>query len=264
LPTRWQTPLNQAETPLLRQYTSPDGLYMNLDPVGTQNNRGHSVSYRTEAAPPIQSSGSKIIDNAERLNTGIRKASQTKILVKDAIYDTMDIPPGQYDPSLSTALLAGSVWIGARHAQRKLKSWLHEKLRNIDFNEFGDKRERLSRQLLFKGYGTIDGILKASYGVWPPKGLNIPGANKLRVDIGHVSESLGSANRTGPRKINVNITELSILPAFLGQSAVATALGHELTHILQGDFGPRLHDTFGTEAEKMVRHLPYLQSGRFC
>lgn len=130
-----------------------------------------------------------------------------------------------------------------------------------------DKRERMANQLMARGHATVDELLEASYGEWPPKGLDIIGKNRQRVNFVHLIgmieldrkhpiDSLGKmydelmkiagrASLGGDRKIGMNPLTRHFLPRFSGKSNIASTLGHETAHILQGDHYYRAHEIFG-------------------
>jgi hypothetical protein len=46
-----------------------------------------------------------------------------------------------------------------------------------------DHRERLANKLLMQGSASMDEVLYASFGAWPPAGLDIIGENNQRVNF---------------------------------------------------------------------------------
>lgn len=44
-------------------------------------------------------------------------------------------------------------------------------------------RERMANKLLMQGHASVDELLQASFGEWPPKGLDIVGTNNQRVNL---------------------------------------------------------------------------------
>ncbi len=44
-------------------------------------------------------------------------------------------------------------------------------------------RERMANKLLMQGHASVDELLQASFGEWPPKGLDIVGTNSQRVNL---------------------------------------------------------------------------------
>jgi hypothetical protein len=144
-----------------------------------------------------------------------------------------------------------------------------------------DMREQMSNQLVRRGYASMDEVLTASYGEWPPKGLDIVMKNeqvvkfnsildKIRNDpslsplkkwaeqINTVNNTYGSAETGGARIIKLNNLRLQSLPGLLGKSALASTLGHEGVHILQGDHAyraPSLYNKTGDLLSTLNRNL---------
>ena len=144
-----------------------------------------------------------------------------------------------------------------------------------------DRREIMSRQLLGAGWATVDQLLHASFGEWPPRGLDIAGPNNQTVrllssDLTDIS-ALGVANIKGYATIGID--ERAIWASGEG---VAGIIGHEATHTLQGNhsyrseyyFGNRMNGIgdSGPRSNRAVKglfdtpelkapHLQYLQQG---
>jgi hypothetical protein len=131
-----------------------------------------------------------------------------------------------------------------------------------------DVRERMANQLVMRGHASMDEILQASFGEWPPKGLEIVGQNDQRVNLVNLldmhkadpeksavrnfldkaTEKMGVAGRAtlgGERTIGINRTLTTAIPGLLGKPDLNTTLGHEGAHILQGDHYWRAEEIFG-------------------
>jgi hypothetical protein len=131
-----------------------------------------------------------------------------------------------------------------------------------------DKRERLANQLLMRGHASIDELLYASFGEWPPRGLDIVHENPRRVNLttslshfhstgNHKKQPPwhkklyeymtigGYARLGGERNIFVN-RPISLLCGAL------SVLGHEAAHILQGDHYWRARDIMGKDALSVI------------
>lgn len=128
-----------------------------------------------------------------------------------------------------------------------------------------DKREQFAAQLLMCGHASVDELLHASFGEWPPKGLDIVHENPQRVNLTtsltHFHQQSrdqkqppwhkklyewmsvnGYAYVCHTRAIFINKGLLSVF----GGNTVST-LGHETTHILQGDHFWRARDIMGKD-----------------
>ncbi len=137
---------------------------------------------------------------------------------------------------------------------------------------FFDPREAQARKLFMHGHASVDEILKASLGEWPVKGLVITGENSQRVRFSELffdpilgksqgipqpplkslrgrmeyySKTPAHAYLNGERRIGINAWECVIKPALIGRSSLASAFGHEATHISQGDHYYRARSLFG-------------------
>lgn len=145
-----------------------------------------------------------------------------------------------------------------------------------DSNSILDPRERMSRQLLNRGHASVDEIMKASYGEWPPKGLDVVSENSQRVTFGNIIDrSMGLKEATGPfaglrgkvaavmtiggdatthgdRVIRMNPVLGKVIPGIMGRSALASTLGHEGVHIMQGDNFYRAGQVYGYHNAKQV------------
>ena len=145
-----------------------------------------------------------------------------------------------------------------------------------------DPRERMANQLLMRGHATMDQILEASFGEWPPKGLEIVGANdqrvqlvpfmeyvakalkekpllqRLRVQYDVVTKYTGFSRQQGPREITINTHKfiLFTLPSLFGnkrEGRFYSTMGHEAIHTLQGDHYYRAESVFGKEYANKVQ-----------
>lgn len=147
---------------------------------------------------------------------------------------------------------------------------------NKDLPSRSDKRERMANQLLARGHATMDELLEASYGEWPPKGLDIIDGNEQRVkfvsllgmrklDIKNPLEAFrtmreelnniaGRARMQGPREIAINSISGILKPLLAGRSNIASVLGHEAVHILQGDHFWRAEDIFDKDDALDIRN----------
>jgi hypothetical protein len=147
-----------------------------------------------------------------------------------------------------------------------------------------DPRERMANKLLLQGSASMDEVLFASFGAWPPAGLKIIGENNQRVNFMSVWQmsnhlNTGSAEKdkvtlTGKLKdlfsvagratlaneriIGVNKLSTVYLDRFLSLAkgnlwaavtgnadTVRTTIAHESAHLLQGDHYWRAKEVFG-------------------
>src|SRR6185369_13712357 len=136
--------------------------------------------------------------------------------------------------------------------------------------KISDPREQMGNQLFMRGHATVDEILTASFGEWPPKGLDIVGKNDQQVlltpmrhytdqDHSPLSALLNSsglvwgiATVAGERTIGINRLMTHTIPSLFGRSVQTGRLGHEVVHVIQGDHYYRAQDTFGEEAAKRI------------
>lgn len=171
-----------------------------------------------------------------------------------------------YDKQIALSVMIGSttglVGIGAYLVKSFFES-------TKDLPKRSDKRERMANQLLARGHATVDELLEASYGDWPPKGLDLidgnpqvvtfvdmlgmtdldkdtspEGRKKQREELANVG---GRARVSGAREIGISPKNDSLTLRFTGRSALASLMGHETAHILQGDHYWRAHEIFEPE-----------------
>lgn len=120
-----------------------------------------------------------------------------------------------------------------------------------------DKRKAMANQLLMRGWATVDQLLHASFGEWPPRGLEIVHANPQRVQLtdslstfkpkSSIIERLrdylmvgGYARICGERQIFINRLQYPL-------NGFEATLGHEAAHILQGDHYWRARELMGKD-----------------
>ena len=120
-----------------------------------------------------------------------------------------------------------------------------------------DKRKAMANQLLMRGWATVDQLLHASFGEWPPRGLDIVHENPQRVQLtdslstfkpkANIIERLrdllmvgGYARICGERQIFINRLQYPL-------NGFQSTLGHEAAHILQGDHYWRARDIMGKD-----------------
>jgi hypothetical protein len=105
----------------------------------------------------------------------------------------------------------------------------------ITMVEVIEKRECMANQLLMRGHATVQEMLTASFGDWPPKGLDINSdalkKEPVKLNI-FVNENLnGQATSTTKEEREISINQSSLIK----QKIVHSTLGHEAIHIMQGD-----------------------------
>lgn len=120
-----------------------------------------------------------------------------------------------------------------------------------------DKRNAMANQLLMRGWATVDQLLQASFGHWPPRGLEIVHSNPQQVQLTDslstfkpktgILERLrdylmvgGYARICGQRQIFINRLMYPL-------GGFQQTLGHEAAHILQGDHYWRARDIMGKD-----------------
>lgn len=125
-----------------------------------------------------------------------------------------------------------------------------------------DKRNAMANQLLMRGWATVDQLLHASFGEWPPRGLDIVHSNSQRVTLtdslhtfspkSTVIERLrdllmvgGYARLCGSRDIFINRLQFPF-------GGFKQTLGHEAAHILQGDHYWRARDIMGKDGLRVL------------
>ncbi|MBI3441872.1 MAG: hypothetical protein HY052_08780 [Proteobacteria bacterium] len=111
-----------------------------------------------------------------------------------------------------------------------------------------DKREQMANQFLMRGYASVKEILTASFGEWPPKGLEINSAilhdQQVILESDPFMPNRGSMIRSKVRRMRVN-------PDFC-EDMIHSTMGHEAIHILQDDHSHRIAEIFGLEAATAV------------
>lgn len=139
-----------------------------------------------------------------------------------------------------------------------------------------DPREKMANQLLMRGHASVAELLEASYGEWPPKGLDIEAANDQRVQLvsvfqmkqKHAAENgffkqiyeqvmgvltvAGLGTVVGDRQIGTNKMVCCVLPRIFGRSMLNETMGHEMVHVLQGDHYWRAKETLGHDASQKI------------
>lgn len=193
--------------------------------------------------------------------------------ISDAIEEKTGVDIGVSDQTIAigygaavagfAAYAAHALYENHRHKQavriREFDAEQAERIRNLDADgslPINDPREIMSNQLLMRGHATVDELLQASYGEWPPKGLDIITQNPQTVSFGDIkerveeglSDALGDATLVGKRRIRMNHEDLYEKPSQIGKSAYTFTLGHETTHILQGDNFYRLGEAYGAHS----------------
>ncbi len=135
-----------------------------------------------------------------------------------------------------------------------------------------DAREKMANQLLMRGHASVDELLHASFGEWPPKGLDIVHKNTHRVTLttsekGAVSwparilrlfTVCGSASMNFSRTVFIN----RFLTPFSGGTLIT--LAHETSHILQGDHGYRARHRTGREGVKAINAAGNITSAQLA
>lgn len=129
-----------------------------------------------------------------------------------------------------------------------------------------DPRERMAKQLLMRGHATMDQILEASFGEWPPKGLDIVGTNNQTVQLMPLMDMVGPSIASQPLGQKLwNIFRAQMMTAGLGSVASErqigmhrlwggnSVMGHEAVHILQGDNYYRAREIYGPAAAQEIR-----------
>ena len=258
-----------GHTPLLKHFK---GLYRADGTRTDAPSAGHTA---------IESSGIGIIDKAESL---MNAAMTTRSTIQHYVHETLDIPPLAGPEHAFVGVLLGAA-VGYHAIGRKLKNYIkfttlpalkghmdmaHFMGNRPDTLPWNHKREVMSRSLVTRGHATIDELLEASFGEWPVKGLDIYGSNPREVTIksvatpkakpwqltkkwnDHILASQGSASWGAERYIKVNPMVLGFLPALFHKSSYSPTLGHETTHILQGDHDFRSRETFGDTVSSAI------------
>jgi hypothetical protein len=116
-----------------------------------------------------------------------------------------------------------------------------------------DPREVLANRLIDQGHATVEEMMTAAYGVWPPKGLDIaPGAFLARPVTLKLTDLPVSGYIEEKERI-VHINRDAIIARY---SPVHPTLGHEGFHMLQYDYGLRAEELFGPAAAQLQGGLP--------
>ncbi|MCE9508053.1 MAG: hypothetical protein K8R48_07050 [Alphaproteobacteria bacterium] len=102
----------------------------------------------------------------------------------------------------------------------------------------------MANQLLMRGHATVQEMLTASFGDWPPKGLDInPDALKkepVKLIVFVNAKLNGQATSTTKEEREISINQNSLIK----QKIVHSTLGHEAIHIMQGDTAHRKERSF--------------------
>lgn len=139
-----------------------------------------------------------------------------------------------------------------------------------------DRREMMTNQLLLRGYATMKEILTASFGEWPPRGLEMNPAitheqrvairpildslkgeqeggvfSRLKEMVGVLVDTGGCTFPGGAREIFLN----KLACRLLGSNDTISILSHEATHILQLDHSYRAREVFGRDASLEILKL---------
>ncbi len=113
--------------------------------------------------------------------------------------------------------------------------------------EVTDKREMMANQLIMRGHATMLELLTASFGEWPPKGIEIDKSilhNQVVKLSAFDNDNLnGQASSTKKKDRFINMNQDLVA----SHQGVNSTLGHESIHILQGDNAFRKKDTFGAQ-----------------
>lgn len=118
-----------------------------------------------------------------------------------------------------------------------------------------DKRDTMLRQLMMRGWATVDQLLEASFGEWPPRGLEIAHANPQKVALtSSLTEMCPTAKRLEKIRLHVmaagmatleNTRRVFLNPLHKLEKTTFITAGHETAHILQGDHYYRARDLMG-------------------
>lgn len=189
----------------------------------------------------------------------LKKSMSSTFLDDNIVKPVLGEETGLPDGVLAPALAAGG------YAAIKVQDAISEGYRRLSTGTIPltDPRAMQAAALVLRGQASVDELLKASYGEWPPKGLEIVRQNPQMVhfdSIMRIAENLpgpdtvtgqvqkewkaltqinGAANQSGPREMRLNHFRLGFMPALTGYTGLPDAMGHEVTHTLQGDYHAR-------------------------
>jgi hypothetical protein len=118
-----------------------------------------------------------------------------------------------------------------------------------------DKREEMANQLLMRGHATIDALLEASFGEWPPRGLDIIHNNPQTVALTAAARLDDGTGDFDGMAISER-RELFFHPS-LSPAALLTTLAHETAHVLQHEamLAERTPETYGFSKADGIAHL---------
>ena len=105
-----------------------------------------------------------------------------------------------------------------------------------------DPRNIHLRELRLQGYATVDQLLGATFGEWPPKGLDIVGKNSQWVRLSAQTDGYGLVNSQNPPEISTH-AGYQVDGMQLPVSGISVN-AHELLHILQNIHTHRIRETF--------------------
>lgn len=125
-----------------------------------------------------------------------------------------------------------------------------------------DKREQMANQLLMRGHATMDELLEASFGEWPPKGLEILHRNEQVVQLHTQLQSFDT--EIDPQEMHPDgflYKEVGGLGRIHGERSLyvrgdlkmkSSTLGHEAAHVLQGDHSYRAQEYLGHDYSRIT------------
>ncbi len=149
-----------------------------------------------------------------------------------------------------------------------------------------NKNEKIAKHMLKNGHASVKDILALSFGVWPPKGLdinpavthaqqiifksfsreNMSGSKKkhgfwprfkqiLLKPLNIVSDALGTAGMATMKRervIFINKFMCTFMPRLAARSSLASTLSHEALHSLQGDNYFRAKEVYGEQGAAQI------------
>lgn len=120
-----------------------------------------------------------------------------------------------------------------------------------------DRREKMANQLLLRGHATMKEILTASFGEWPPRGLeispDIPHNQKVDFRLSY-NEYGGYIFWAQPTiHINARLQSFGTFMSPLGKYCLNSVMGHEGVHILQSCGTRKEH--YSAPSEYIMRSL---------
>ncbi|MCE9508055.1 MAG: hypothetical protein K8R48_07060 [Alphaproteobacteria bacterium] len=120
--------------------------------------------------------------------------------------------------------------------------------------EVADKREIMANQLLVKGCASVKELLTVSFGEWPPKGLEINPEIKHSQTVKLIPMKGDAAMALATPPVLQQELWIKLNKELIQQYGMLySTMGHEMTHILQGEHSTRLQKSFSMKMAEFFK-----------